>query len=563
MASQKQHPAPTECSAALLPTIILLTGAATLMMLLLTNVVLAAVPVVQTYRDGTDDDQDDVAFWVHPVDASQTTVIGSDKGAGRVYVYDLDGSVIQTIDSPKPGNIDVRYGFQLGNDCVDLVAYNERGEEALRVYKVDPDSRRLTRVDDGAIDTGANYGFTLYRHGDGRLFAHTGPKSSGSLIKQYELRDDGSGEITGVATGWEFDESTVEGMVGDDETGYIYLAEESEGIWRVDAMDDSDKTLIAAEGTSSGLAADVEGITIYYAAGGQGYIIASSQGNDTFTVFERTPPHDPVGTFEISGVGSTDGIDVLNMDLGSTFRSGIFAAHNGEACCPIEATSWDRIASELDGLTVDTAYWDPRQSNRSCDVQSPTECVEPLTLAECVVTARHSKKTGAFDAARVKCTAVDAPGGSFDPSDAGMFLTMGDAGGTCLTRAMTSAQCAQKGNALTCKDSSRRFKVKIAPWSSAPYKLIARVRKVDLECLEHEQSPWVVGFAVGDYCGDVGCPVDGKKALCPDSCGNGISDPGEQCDGTDLGGNTCTSLGFDGGSLACSPVCLLDVADCS
>lgn len=46
-------------------------------------------------------------------------------------------------------------------------------------------------------------------------------------------------------------------------------------------------------------------------------------------------------------------------------------------------------------------------------------------------------------------------------------------------------------------------------------------------------------------------------------CGDGAIDvPGEQCDGNDLGGATCTSLGFAGGILACDGSCTFDTASC-
>lgn len=38
-------------------------------------------------------------------------------------------------------------------------------------------------------------------------------------------------------------------------------------------------------------------------------------------------------------------------------------------------------------------------------------------------------------------------------------------------------------------------------------------------------------------------------------CGNNIKETGEQCDGTDLGGTSCTSLGYYGGTLGCSAAC--------
>jgi hypothetical protein len=46
------------------------------------------------------------------------------------------------------------------------------------------------------------------------------------------------------------------------------------------------------------------------------------------------------------------------------------------------------------------------------------------------------------------------------------------------------------------------------------------------------------------------------------TCGNGQLDRGEQCDGTNLFGRTCETLGFTGGELACRPDCLFDNSGC-
>lgn len=46
-------------------------------------------------------------------------------------------------------------------------------------------------------------------------------------------------------------------------------------------------------------------------------------------------------------------------------------------------------------------------------------------------------------------------------------------------------------------------------------------------------------------------------------CGNGKIDPNEQCDGANLNGFTCESLGNAGGTLACDPVtCTFDTSMC-
>jgi hypothetical protein len=46
-------------------------------------------------------------------------------------------------------------------------------------------------------------------------------------------------------------------------------------------------------------------------------------------------------------------------------------------------------------------------------------------------------------------------------------------------------------------------------------------------------------------------------------CGNGIIDDKEQCDGDNLEGETCLSLGEGEGQLNCGPACLFDVSMCA
>jgi hypothetical protein len=46
-------------------------------------------------------------------------------------------------------------------------------------------------------------------------------------------------------------------------------------------------------------------------------------------------------------------------------------------------------------------------------------------------------------------------------------------------------------------------------------------------------------------------------------CGNGTIESGEQCDGSNLGGSSCVSLGFTSGGLSCSSACTFNTASCS
>ncbi len=46
-------------------------------------------------------------------------------------------------------------------------------------------------------------------------------------------------------------------------------------------------------------------------------------------------------------------------------------------------------------------------------------------------------------------------------------------------------------------------------------------------------------------------------------CGNGIQEGSEQCDGSDLNGQTCQSQGYSGGTLACTASCTFNTSGCT
>lgn len=321
----------------------------------------ADVPVEVTFTAPDSDDQDDMTMWVHPDDAGQSVVITSDKANGHLVVHALDGSPRQTVALTQPGNIDIRHDVPWGDDCADVVVVNERADEVLAVFLVDPSTGELARIDAGDLAVGGNYGLALHLDDAGALHGFTGPEGD-TQIKRWTIAPTGDGGVELVASDWSFAASQIEGMVADDEAGRVFLGEEGRGIWSVAIADAADVTLVAEVGDASGLAADVEGMTIYHRARG-GYLIASSQGADKFTVLDRTPPHAPLGEFSLAGVGSTDGIDVVNIALGDAFPTGLFTAHNGAACCPVQGASWSAVAQEV-GLEVDVAGWTPR---RGCE----------------------------------------------------------------------------------------------------------------------------------------------------------------------------------------------------
>ncbi len=73
--------------------------------------------------------------------------------------------------------------------------------------------------------------------------------------------------------------------------------------------------------------------------------------------------------------------------------------------------------------------------------------------------------------------------------------------------------------------------------------------------------------ALGFYSGTAVCRGDcgGYDTSTCTNCGNGTKNPGEPCDGADLGGATCASIGmgFGSGTLRCAAGCMLDTTQCS
>ncbi|HET6202308.1 MAG TPA: phytase, partial [Planctomycetota bacterium] len=163
---------------------------------------------------------------------------------------------------------------------------------------------------------------------------------------------------------------TVEGCVADDENAYLFLSEENVGIWRYGAEPGAGTAHVLVDSSAGGgfLTADVEGLTIYYAAGGGGYLLASSQGNSTFSAYQRAAPHAHLLTFQIAAnsalgidaVTGTDGIDVTNRGLGSAFPDGVFVAQddvNPGGNQDFKVVSWPAIAAAANPpLLIDNSY---------------------------------------------------------------------------------------------------------------------------------------------------------------------------------------------------------------
>ena len=308
------------------------------------------------------DAADDPAIWQHPTDPSLSAVVGTDKKGG-LYVYDMQGRVIQDLRDGKMNNVDLRNHFMLGGRPVTLVTASNRTDKSIAIYTLDPTTRQLTNVADGVQPTELDdpYGQCMYRDpATGRTYVFI--NGDDTRKRQWELVDAGNGKVRAVFVRELTFASQTEGCVADDETGALYVNEEDVGMWRARAAADggTDMTLVRRVADLPATKDDYEGIGIYDLGGGRGYIVLSSQGNDTYAVFRREGEQEYLGSFAVAanpqagidGISETDGLDISSRNLGPGFEHGAMVAQDGRNVLPVENQNykyvpWESIARAL------------------------------------------------------------------------------------------------------------------------------------------------------------------------------------------------------------------------
>lgn len=318
------------------------------------------------------DAADDPAIWIHPTDPAKSTIIGTDKEGG-LEVYDLAGNRLQVLPI-RTGNVDLRYNFPLGGERVALVTGYSKTYQGLFAYKVNPTTRLLEEVLEGRVKTKGGGSAMYHSPVSGKFYLF---QNGGGELKQFELFDNGQGQVNvkEVRAIPYSPGGKSEAVVADDGLAQVYVSEETEALWKFGAEPNAGATRTAVDkpiALGGHFQPDIEGLTIYYRSDGTGYLIASSQGNNSYTIYERECDNDYLGKFTIvagpaiDGVTNTDGIDVTNLPLGADFPHGVFVAQDGENTLPnanqnFKLVPWEAIARAFNPPLVIDPTWDPRR----------------------------------------------------------------------------------------------------------------------------------------------------------------------------------------------------------
>ena len=326
------------------------------------NNVAARMETMPVPRGEKDDSADDPAIWIHPKKPDQSRIIGTDKKGG-LAVYNLNGDQLFYYADGEMNNVDLRYGFALTKEKTDILAVSNRTSNSINLYRINKNGS-LEKVHQRELKTEMKdevYGLCMFKSPkSGKYYVFMNNKEG--EVEQWELFAIGN-QVDGRIVRKLKLSGQVEGMVADDEAATLFVGEEKTGIWKFSAEPDNsvEGTLLAqsSETDNKNILFDIEGLAIYYLARGNGYLIASSQGNDSYAVFRRESPYDYLGSFRIAdgaidGVEGTDGLDVTSIPLGKIFPNGILVVQDGSnknegqpAPQNFKLVSWDSVAGKF------------------------------------------------------------------------------------------------------------------------------------------------------------------------------------------------------------------------
>ncbi|WP_329376172.1 phytase [Streptomyces sp. NBC_01351] len=320
---------------------------------------------------------------VYDLDAAQVQALAAPAGPGPD-------------DAPgRFNNVDLVHRMPLTTGRADIAVVTDRGNDRLRVYRIDrsrpggpltditdPAARPVFSADQAEINdqrtayglatwtdpaTGRSYALVSRRHETTvallELVAAPGGTVGYRKIRSLELpasfRMPNGTSWTPCAEPGE--RPQVEGMVVDPASGTLYAGQEDVGIWRVRAdlggrpelVDKvreygvpatyDEETEECAAGADPGfggrrLSADVEGLTLITESDGDGYLMASSQGDNTFAFYDRELEDDneyeaglriTPGSRDIDGSEECDGAAALSQPLGTKFPRGLLVVQDG------------------------------------------------------------------------------------------------------------------------------------------------------------------------------------------------------------------------------------------
>ena len=318
----------------------------------------------ETIGTSTADEADDIAIWADTDEPSKSLIIGTNKKGG-LLVFGLDGHIKTRINAGKVNNVDLRDRVMIDGQPRTVVAVSDENQAnaMIALYLLDPATQDLVLLGRVAGGQERAYGLCLYQQA-GKLWAFNVFRNG--LIEQVAI-DVSAGVAHATHARTMKLKSNAEGCVVDDRTRTFYAAERDVGIWKWGADPRSSVTpAVVATADKQRLVPDVEGLALAQYGDKGGYLVASSQGSDTYLVY-RLGDDAYMGRFQITagrvdGVSHTDGIELAIGNLDPEFPGGLFVAQdddNRPQPQNFKFVAWDEIRKALQ-LMPDAPVTDER-----------------------------------------------------------------------------------------------------------------------------------------------------------------------------------------------------------
>lgn len=279
-----------------------------------------------------DDAADDPAIWIHPADPASSLVLGTDKRSG-LAVYDLSGREVQFLERGRLNNVDLRAGIALDGEVATLAVATNRSNDAMDIFTVS-ERGEVRFIREVPLSFADPYGVCMGLDANGA--AHVFVNSTDAEYQHWLLNPDGRLEPR-LQGAWKL-ESGPEGCAVDDAAWTLYLGEEEHGVWTMPAGAARANEIRLLDAIAAGhLTADVEGMDVYRGAAGEHYLIVSSQGDNSFAVYDLALNDSYLGSFrladnpdgDIDGVQETDGLAVTPLALNGLFPRGLLVVQDG------------------------------------------------------------------------------------------------------------------------------------------------------------------------------------------------------------------------------------------
>ncbi|MBD1388871.1 phytase [Neiella sp. HB171785] len=301
----------------------------------------------------TGDAMDDPAIWFNPNRAAHSLVLGTHKKHG-LYVYDLQGNTLQVLADGQLNNVDVRSLEQPIGPYYGIASASRRDDNTVVLYGIRAD-RKVIKLAKFETPLSKIYGICMgFVEGQLAVF----PNDKDGRVLHYQVGTDQTAQSWQPKLMQTFKlGSQPEGCVVDDVRQQLFVGEEDVGVWMMPLnQDDANWQAIAQVGQQ--LHADVEGVAI--ARGEPDLLVVSSQGNDSYVLYQASFPYEYVGRFRvglnaekgIDGSSETDGLDVLTMPLNTDFPNGVLVVQDGRNLMPdqpqnFKFVSWANVLDRL------------------------------------------------------------------------------------------------------------------------------------------------------------------------------------------------------------------------